>query len=144
MSITLKNKELYTHEQARMGAMNSYPYGHPARFSVWEEYNIPVSGADECHLSEFVIVSIWNGLKDLGWPESTTMFPCSGMKRLALISFLERLQDSGCATASDVANQMGLSFGYEENQVVGFNTQEVHDGLSELIAFLYRNEEVYS
>lgn len=144
MSITLKNKTAHTHEQAKATAMASYPYGHPSRYAIWQEFDVTIPGSDIFGMSEFVIMAIWTGLKENGWPEATTMFPCNGMKRLALISALERLQDCGVKTAEEVASEMGLlglDFGFGQ---ISFNTQEVHIALEELIAFLYRNEEVFN
>jgi hypothetical protein len=143
MSITLKNKTAFDHETAKANAMANYPYGHPSRYAIWQEFDIQVPGAESFGMSEFVIMAIWSSLKDNGWPEATTMFPCSGMKRLALISALERLQDCGVKTAEEVASEMGLlgDFGFGQ---VSFNTQKVEDALEELIAFLYRNEEVFN
>jgi len=143
MSVTLKNKALYLHEQAKIKAMEQYPYGHPARYGVWEEYNVPVAGADECHLSEFCIMAIWEALQEIGWPVNTSMFPCSGMKRLALISFLERLRDRSVSGSEEQMTKMGLKSFTQSGAFVGFNTQKIEDALDELIAFLYRNEEIY-
>lgn len=145
MSVTIVNKALYDHEEAMMAALESYHYTHPAYSSIIEEYDVPVPGGAEFHMSEWAIMSIWNTLQEHGWPESLPMFPAIGMKRVMLLAALKYLLDVAVAEAMpnkqllDTASSMQSA-----ERVVAFNTQTSCEALEGMIAFLEKHQEVYS
>lgn len=146
MSVTVVNLAIKQHESSKQQAMSAYPYGHPARYAVWQEYNVPVAGGDSFHMSEWAIKPIWDALLNNGWDKSVSMFPCQGMKRLALISALQRLMDAHVAESAPCPVLLSAlnSLSEDGETVIGFNTQTTLAALEGLIAFLERNEDIYS
>ncbi len=138
MSITLVNKALYNHEQSKYAAMSTYPYGHPARYATYQEFNVQVVGSDDFHISEFAWHPIWTALQRNGW--QGTIFPCASEKREKLLKALTALLDLPVGEPQ-IPN---IKLPNDGNTIVMFNNQTVFDAIVGLIAFITRNDEIFA